>query len=292
MTPPQFDDPYDDRTDPPNSGDELRSIDDDPTGMRAVLSSLPDPGPMPPEVKQRLWAALSHEQQARARGEINPVPLAAAPVHDLQAHREQRALRASEPARRPRRHHGLLVAAAVVGLAAVGGGGLVTAIGGPGAVINALDGTHDNAAAGASAQQESAEQDAAAPGATAAPPQAAPSPSERALDPGEVRVVSSDEAYASSTLASQAGDTVKRAPILVPAQETGPLATPTAVRACAAALGVPVTDGVLVDLAQVDGKPAAVVIRQDASGRLTAYAVARTCTTGSPATIAGPVDLP
>lgn len=302
MTSPT-DGPHEGRIDPQ---DEHTPIEHDPTGMRALLSSLPDPGPMPPDVEQRLWAALSHEREARARGELNPVPLAAAPVHDMQAHREQRtqAQQRTQAARRPRRHHGLLVAAAVAGIAAAGGVGVFTAMGGPNAVLTALNGQDD--VAGAAPEQEEAP-DAAIPRAespndeatraTGAPNSAAPAPSATSagatkLDPFEVRVVSSDEAYTTADLASQAGETASRATILLPTQGTGPLTTPAQIRACTGSLGIPARDGVLVDLAEVDGKPAAVVIRQLPSGQMTAYAVSRTCSSSDPGRLSGPVDLP
>jgi hypothetical protein len=40
---------------------------DDPTGVRELLSSLPDPGPMPPELAQRICASIASEQAARTR---------------------------------------------------------------------------------------------------------------------------------------------------------------------------------------------------------------------------------
>ncbi|WP_203230470.1 hypothetical protein, partial [Segeticoccus rhizosphaerae] len=42
------------------------SPDEDPTGVRALLSSLPEPGPMPPELVARITASLEREQQERA----------------------------------------------------------------------------------------------------------------------------------------------------------------------------------------------------------------------------------
>lgn len=289
MTSPPSDDPYEDRIDPQ---DEHTPIENDPTGMRALLSSLPDPGPMPPDVEQRLRAALSHEQEARARGEHNPVPLAAAPVHDLQRHREQRDQRPHQAApRRPRRMHGLLVAAAVAGIAAAGGVGVFTAMGGPNAVVTALNGQDDVAGSAAEEQAPQSAATGATPPDQAVPNRAAPSSTTPMLEAAEVRIISSDDAYTTDDLAGQAGETAKRAAILLPAQGTGPLTTPSQVRSCTGALGIPSGDGVLVDLAEVDGKPAAVVIRQDGTGRLSAYAVARTCTAGDPATITGPVAL-
>ena len=57
------------------------------------------------------------------------------------------------------------------------------------------------------------------------------------------------------------------------------------------ALGVAASAGILVDVSDVDGTPAAVLVVDDAGTR-TAYAVERSCTTGSPALIAGPISLP
>ena len=48
--------------------------------------------------------------------------------------------------------------------------------------------------------------------------------------------------------------------------------------------------GLLVDVAEVDGRPAAVLVVLDEGGR-TAYAVDRYCTTGTTGTISGPVSL-
>jgi hypothetical protein len=44
----------------PGAGDE----NDDPTGVRALLSALPDPGPMPPELIRRISDSLAAEQGA------------------------------------------------------------------------------------------------------------------------------------------------------------------------------------------------------------------------------------
>jgi hypothetical protein len=40
----------------------------DPTGVRALLSSLPDPGPMPDELVARITRSLHEEQERRANG--------------------------------------------------------------------------------------------------------------------------------------------------------------------------------------------------------------------------------
>lgn len=46
---------------------ERGSQEHDPTGVRNLLSSLPDPGPMPEDLVERITASLEREQQDRAR---------------------------------------------------------------------------------------------------------------------------------------------------------------------------------------------------------------------------------
>lgn len=49
----------------PGPGDE----DHDPTGVRALLASLPDPGPMPPELIHRISETLAAEQNGRVHAD-------------------------------------------------------------------------------------------------------------------------------------------------------------------------------------------------------------------------------
>ena len=62
------------RQPPPGTPDP----DDDPTGMRALLSSLPEPGPMPADLVARITASIAAEQQHRA---------VAVPIHPARNHR-------------------------------------------------------------------------------------------------------------------------------------------------------------------------------------------------------------
>lgn len=97
----------------------------DPTGVRQLLAGMPDPGPMPEAVAERIRASLAREQEAPQPGgphgvrdeAPNGIPdltlgpsMAHPPVSDLTAHRARR---------RPR--HLLAAAAAVTGLAVLGG---------------------------------------------------------------------------------------------------------------------------------------------------------------------------
>lgn len=99
-------------------------LEHDPTGVRALLAGLPDPGPMPADVEARILAALRAEGTPGAQGPAAVVPLAA-----------------YAPRRRPRR-----LLTAVAGIAAAGLAGLTLA--GPlrDTVTAALggDGTHSS----------------------------------------------------------------------------------------------------------------------------------------------------
>ena len=112
---------------------------------------------------------------------------------------------------------------------------------------------------------------------------------------GRTVVVTSGRSYSAASLAEQASGLGAAAlggsGLGAPAAGAGGVGTPAGARACAAALGIPSTDPVVVDVATVDGRPAAVVVDAPPSGMSTAYAVGRDCTTGHAALIAGPVSL-
>ncbi len=175
------------------------------------------------------------------------------------------------------------MAAAVVG--AVGIGGLALQVG-QGGLTAAFDASSSGSGAdsGASAQEGSK----AAAGGSA--PQLAP-------DAGSSRVVVvlTDRAYASGDLAAgarltAAGTGEEMRDLAAEAPTLGPIATPIGARACADALGISPTAGLLVDLARVDDRTAAVLVATEETGR-TAWAVERSCTTGDPALITGPTSL-
>jgi hypothetical protein len=80
-------------------------------------------------------------------------------------------------------------------------------------------------------------------------------------------------------------------PLAAESPTIGPIATEVGLRSCLTALtGEPFT-AVTADLGSFDGKPAAVVVLTTDAGH-TAYAVQRSCSTGHPARLAGPVSLP
>lgn len=63
---------------------------DDPTGIRALLSSLPDPGPMPSDLVERIGARLAVEQAHRDQGGADVASLHPDSVLDLAAERTSR----------------------------------------------------------------------------------------------------------------------------------------------------------------------------------------------------------
>jgi hypothetical protein len=260
------------------SHDDRTPVEHDPTGMRALLASLPEPEPMPEDLVRRITAALAAEGDAGATASaVPPGPAVAstgATVVPL-----------------PRRRFGLRhlgVAAAVVG--ALGLGGVV--------LSNAPDGlTASIGAAGGSAESAEPAEDAG----SAARDQASSGEDRRAglvvppAGSGEVVVVMSGRSYTAADLGAGArelttdpGDTLRS--LAAESPGIGPIGTPIGARSCAAALDVPGDAGLLVDVAEVDGRPAAVIVVDSGTGR-TAYAVERFCTGGTTSLIHGPVPV-
>lgn len=240
-------------------------VEHDPTGMRALLAGLPDPGPMPDELVSRITAALAAEADAGA--EVVPLRRRSSPL----------------------RHLG--VAAAVVAAVGLGTYGIAAMQGGGTASLDAVAGRGDSGSDTSGESMAGAGDDSAeaqsGPG-TALP--VAPAPGS-----GDVVVVMSGTEYTDESLVATArsvaeADLAPLADLAAEAPTIGPIGTPVGARSCADALGIPASAGLLVDLADVDGRPAAVVVAVETSGR-TAYVVERSCTTGTTGPIRGPVPL-
>src|SRR5689334_13821532 len=60
---------------PPRREDRDRGADvePDPTGIRALLGALPDPGPMPEDLVARIQASIAAEQAARDDSTVVPL---------------------------------------------------------------------------------------------------------------------------------------------------------------------------------------------------------------------------
>jgi hypothetical protein len=242
--------------------------------MRDLLSRLPDPGPMPDDLVARISAALAAEADA-----VRPAPsaggAAAGPDERVEGAGQVLPLR---PRRSRFRHLG--VAAAVVVAIGLGGYGLTAMPGDVGATLGA-GGSGDDSATEVQSGSSAAQSDSSRA-------------LEPATDPGVV-VVMSGRDYQSEDLAADAraladGRKQQVPDLTAEAPSIGPIATPIGARSCAASLGVPPTAALVVDVATVDGRPAAVLVAT-ADGARTAYAVERYCPTGTTGLISGPVPL-
>jgi negative regulator of sigma E activity len=224
-------------------------FDQDPTGMRDLLRSLPDPGPMPPAVADRITAALAREQEARAGDDNSNVTPLARPASSGMTGAPRKSA-----SRRPMQLVGGLVAAAAVAAVAVVG-------------INSLN--NDQAP-------------------TSAVPSAGASTSlSNAQLAGKVKVASTGTDYTSASFnaqaASMAGDTASGTPDPAIVTQLGSLATPEGIATCARSVGGSLLDDpddIKVDLARFDGKPALVVVVRKGTTE-TAFAVSTTCSKGT-----------
>ncbi len=265
------------------SHDDRTPVEHDPTGMRALLSSLPDPGPMPEHLVARITAALAAEADAGAAGSGDDAPPASGPVD----HAAPAPVVPLRPRRAVRMRH-LGVAAAVVG--ALGLTGVVLSNTGGGGLVASIGASRDDSAESAQDAQGSAGGDS---GGSAVAEGPATTPVVPPAGSGQVVVVMSGRSYAASSLPDGvdllvAGQDELLRSLAAESPGIGPIGTPVGARACADALGIPSDAGLLVDVAAVDGRPAAVLV-VDAGAGHQAYAVERSCTTGTAGLISGPV---
>ncbi len=255
----------------------------DPTGVRALLSSLPDPGPMPHDLADRITASLRQEQEQRAEGSrVTPLPT--------------RGDRAAP-------HHWLAAAAAVAAVAVAGTVIFQSALG---------DQAWDSVAAFYSGDvgTESSDSgaDAAAGGADAA--EREESGGEVAGEDGRevtplsgIQVVPEPTALVSDTFEVGAGAVLSAATGLRPSEQadeaagsgdTGATLTSQTAADCVAAVGAdPASGSWVVGPATLDGAPAVLVIA-DARAPALAWAVAPDCAEGDDGAVVlhGPVSLP
>ena len=233
------------------SGDQ----DDDPTGVRALLSALPEPEPMPEDLVRRISASLAAEQSARPPADVSVTPLL--------------------PARR-RARRGLLPAAAVAaGIAAV-------ALAGTGVLhLHSGSSTSSGSAASAGAQLAATDDPSrkAASGAAAA----------QHIQVSATRYTTQGFAAQAGHLA--VAPAAVAAPLIGEAPSVGPVATPRGLDDCLAGLGVGPVTSVTADIAFYDAQPAVILVIV-ARGARTAYAVGRSCSASDPHVLHGATALP
>lgn len=251
---------------------------DDPTGVHALLSSLPEPGPMPADLVERINASLREEA-------------------DRTGASDDRVSYALFAGRHPRSGQSpWLRVAAVAALALLVGGGLLAGTGGLTPAFLGLAGGSAGAVS-ASPSNPTTAPAAASPGAT----EPSPGPSSRAGGSaqnglsGAQRFVQTRTNYQSATLRDQAAALVAAPPLAIPdlaaeAPHLGPIATPTGLASCLAALDLRGDAQAVVDLATYDGRPVAVIVTRHGDHD-EVRVVKRECTTGSPDLVTGPYAL-
>jgi hypothetical protein len=273
--------------------DDADPIEHDPTGMRALLGSLPDPGPMPEELVARITAAL--EEEARSSGAEHrraPVPPVTPPA-DAQAPGDPQ----DPPGEVVPLHRGRgwqLLGAAAAAVVVLAAGGLVVEQLSPSGLeagLGLANGAPDSAPA------DSAAADSAAGGDV----RAEASGTLASDDTLHVVIVASGTDYTTADLADLASDlepgtvTDPTAPdtgrLTAPDAPGGTVASPAGARACATVVGADPAEPLLVDLASFEGHRAAVVVATEPDGTRRAWVVERDCRVGAPGVLDGPVAL-
>ena len=237
------------------------SPEDDPTGVRALLASLPEPEPMPAYLVERISASLAAEQANRSPASTGAtvVPLAR---------------------RRPLR-------TTVLALAGVAAAAVVVGVVGT-SVLHRSDQSSSGAAASMSTATRSTP---SAPAPSSAPAQGNGAQGDgtqglAATPPMHIQM--SSARYTRGSFAAQAGALATSGaahpvhPLTGESPGIGPIATPTGLASCLRALGVGPVDDVTADLSFYEGTPAVVIVTVSGSTR-TAYAVKRSCSTGNQA---------
>ncbi|NMM23630.1 MAG: hypothetical protein HHJ11_09060 [Phycicoccus sp.] len=241
------------------------SPDDDQTGVRALLSGLPEPDPMPAYLVERISASLAAEQAQRA------VLASDASVTPLLATR-----------RRPRRVlFSLAGAAAAVVLIGVLGTNLV----------------RDNSAGGvtsaASSRLDSAPREA---GGLVPPSSSDKSVSGDTLAPASIRIRVSTVRYTQDAFVAQARKLRDIAfaspqPMATNSSDVGLIGTTGGLISCLNAIGAGGAQLVEADLAFYEGQPAVVIVATT-NGVPTAYAVGRGCSQNDASLLHQGVALP
>ena len=243
------------------------SPDDDPTGVRALLSALPEPDPMPNYLVERINASLAAAQAERAAGGSG------ASVSPLVA--------------RTRRRPGRVLfaiagAAAGVALVALVGDNLFRTLQPAGTGSTAAGAITSDARDGLGERLQSAP-DKSVSGGSSTPPLIA-------IRLSRTRYTQVDFATQARALRGVAFDSGQR--VTAPKSASlGKIGTPTGLTDCLRAVGAGDAQMVQADLAFYDGAPAVIIVATT-NGIPMAYAVGRECSLAGPAVLRPATPLP
>ena len=266
-----------DPTDPHVPMASASSPDDDPTGVHALLSGLPEPDPMPDHLVERINASLAAAQAQRAAS------TSGASVTPL--------VRSTR--RRPGRVLFVVAgAAAAVALVAVLGGNLFRTL------APAGSGSSD-AAAIASSSREGGGAGMPATPLAATPDKAAVA---GALPPPLIEIRQSETRYTRAEFATQARTLRSAAygssqaygpnqPMAVETPGIGRIGTAVGLTDCLRAIGAGGAQMVRADLAFYEGVPAVIIVTTT-DGIPTAYAMGRECSKADAAVLRSATPLP
>ena len=231
------------------------SPDDDETGVRALLSGLPEPDPMPAYLVERISASLAAEQAQRA------VPASGASVTPLLA----------TARRRPGRLlFSIAGAAAAVVLIGVLGNNLVRD-NSSGDVTSAASSGLASAARESGRVASPSSEDKSVSGNTLAPARA---PASLQIRVTNVRYTQATFVAQSRRLRDVAFDSPQ--PMATDSSHIGAIGTTSGLTSCLDAIGAGGAQLVQADLAFYEGQPAVILVATT-NGVPTAYAVGRGC---------------
>ena len=253
------------------SRDDDQSRDEDPTGVRDLLSALPQPAPMPGYLVERINASLAAEQAQRTAA---PSTTSGASVTPLLSPTRRRAGR---------------VALAVAGVAAAVA--LFAAVG-----SNLIQPDRSTTAGVSASAPSSPAPEAGGKSLTGVGEKTTgQAASGAAATPALVQIRVSRTRYTEAGFVTQARDLHSAAvdPSQPPAAyaEAGPTATTPGLIDCLNAIGAGGAQRVRADLAFYEGRPAVIIV-VTTNGARTAYAVGRQCSHADAAVLRPATPLP
>jgi hypothetical protein len=246
--------------------------DDDPTGVRALLSSLPEPEPMPEHLVERINASLAAEQAQRA----STVP--GTSVTPLLA--------------TPRRRRARLLLAVAGAAAAVA----VVAVVGTNELTSRQGGTTSSASIASAPITPSTGPGEASGAASSNAADKAQAPALGPVTPSLIQIGLSQTRYTRTDFTTEAQALRHSVPGPIRPQPTepsslGPAGTMPGLKECLNAIGVTSAQSVRADVAFYEGRPAVIIVATT-NGIPVAYAVGRQCSHSNPAVLHPATPLP